>query len=127
MVLLFTHELVLASFSMVIVSVIFVIAFDRKQAKHFDSIKIRFSRNSLWGIFKECFPLFLGTFMSGYILTAPKYAIDQYLTDEIQSYFGFLLMPAFVVNLFSLFVFRPLQTRMAVLWHTKNKRLFPEL
>ncbi len=122
-----THSLIIASLSMVIVSVLFVVLFDRRKAKNYANTKLVFSVHSIIGIFGECFPLFLGTFMSGYILTASKYAIDLYLTDEIQSYFGFLLMPAFVINLFSLFVFRPLQTKMAVLWYAGNIKVFGKI
>lgn len=75
-------------------------------------------------LFLECLPLCIGSFMINYVVNAPKYAIDLYWGDEIQNYYGFLMMPAFVINLFSLFVFRPLLTTLAIDWDGRDFRGF---
>ena len=64
----------------------------------------------------SCFPLFVSVFVMLYISNAPKYAIDTYCTDVIQNRYSILFMPAFVINLFSQFVLRPMLTPMARLW-----------
>lgn len=115
-VLWFTKNLVIASLSMVFLSIAFLLVFDYRISRKFEVISSHYSIRNLCNLFVECFPLFLGAFMGNYIINASKYAIDTYWSDEIQTYYGFLLMPAFVVNLFSLFVFRPLHTRLAIFW-----------
>lgn len=115
-VLLLTKDLVMASLTMVILSVFFLALFDYRVSKQFECLSGHTSLKSIRRLFIECFPLFLGTFMGNYIINASKYAIDTYCGEEIQTYYGFLLMPAFVVNLFSLFLFRPLHTRLAIFW-----------
>lgn len=61
----------------------------------------------------ECFPLFIGAFLSAYVNNAPKKAIDSVLNDEIQGYFGMIFMPAFVINLFSTMIYRPITVELA--------------
>ena len=43
----------------------------------------------------DCFPLFLGAFLSFYIGNAPKYAIDRMMSNESQAVYGFISMPLF--------------------------------
>ena len=65
--------------------------------------------------------------MLSYMVNASKYAIDANMSNEIQNYYGFLLMPAFVINLFSLFGFRPMLTPMANYWEQRNKKEFTKI
>lgn len=122
--LLFTKSLLTASMIMCIVSIVIILLFDKQISAHYALFGFRFNLSAVKRLFWECLPLFIGSFMAGYIISAPKYAIDRYLTDEIQNYFGFLLMPAFVINLFSLFVFRPMLTTLAVYWEDDKKKEF---
>ncbi len=69
-------------------------------------------RKLLW----ECFPLFAGGYLSIYIGNISKYAIDKYMSEEIQACYNFVFMPVFVVGLISGFAFQPVISKMAVLW-----------
>ncbi len=92
-------------------------------AKAMVSIRLRFYKKELFTLFINCFPLFIGSFLALYINNVPKYMIDRYLTEDIQAFFNILFMPAFVINLFSEFIFKPLLTDIAVKWeqsHMKN-------
>lgn len=75
-------------------------------------------------LLNECFPLFLGGFLYLYICNAPKYAIDNCLSQESQAYFAILFMSVFIVNLLSGFIYRPLLTRMAICWVEKRNKEF---
>lgn len=72
----------------------------------------------------EGFPLFLSTFLSMYIANAPKYAIDAFLTDEIQAYYNFIFMPAFAVQLLANFIFSPIIDRYARIWTNREYKKF---
>lgn len=74
------------------------------------------SRSQIRRLLLDCLPLCLGSFIATYLANAPKYAIDLYLGETQQGYFLILFMPAMVVNLVSLMVFRPLLTTMARHW-----------
>ncbi|TFH53761.1 lipopolysaccharide biosynthesis protein [Actinomyces viscosus] len=67
-----------------------------------------------------CLPLCLASFISMYLANVPTFAIDRYLDSTQQGYFQILFMPAMVINLLSLMVFRPLLTSMASLWVGAN-------
>ena len=66
------------------------------------------------------FPLFLSLFLNMYISNAPKYAIDAYLTEEIQAIYNLIFMPAFMVMLLSNFIFNPIIKSYAELWFTDD-------
>ncbi len=69
---------------------------------------------SLVSLLKVCFPLCIGTTLANYIGNAPKYTIDQYMSDSSQAYFGYIMMPAFVILLFSNFIYQPLVRNLGI-------------
>lgn len=73
------------------------------------------------GILWECLPLFVAAFLNQYLANAPRFAIHAALGDEELGIFAIIYMPAVAINMLSLFVFRPLLTRMALRW-TEGKR-----
>lgn len=75
-------------------------------------------------LLKSCFPLFIGGFLSFYIVNAPKYAIDAQLSDEVQACYGFIAMPVFVIGMLNNFIFNPLLHSMAVLWGKRDISTF---
>lgn len=72
----------------------------------------------------NCFPIFVGSFLSFYIGNAPKYAIDAHLSDELQACYGFIAMPVFVIGLLNNFVFNPILNQMAYMWENKEYARF---
>lgn len=58
-------------------------------------------------LFKMCTPLVCMQFIMNYIIHAPKFAINMYLTNHEQSFFGYIMMPAACVNLLNLFALKP--------------------
>ncbi len=64
-----------------------------------------------------CFPMFLSGFMNSYLITAPKYAIDDLMNGSAQTVYNILLMPIFLINLLSLFIYKPMMVRMSEMWN----------
>ncbi len=83
---------------------------------------IQFSK--LFELMKNCFPLFIGTFLSFYIGNAPKYAIDATLSDELQACYGFISMPVFVIGLLNSFIFNPMLFHLSCMWEERKIKLF---
>ena len=75
-----------------------------------------FNLRGIAGILWECLPLFLAAFLNQYLANAPRFAIHAALGDEELGVFAIIYMPAVAINMLSLFVFRPLLTRMALRW-----------
>ncbi len=67
-------------------------------------------------LLKVVLPLFCISFLALYENNMPKYAIDRYLTDEIQACYGFVAMPVFVIGLLNNFIYQPTLVPMAVEW-----------
>lgn len=100
------------------------ICFNLTVFRNFFTGKFSWNGQAIKKLLWVCFPLFLGSFMMVYINNAPKYAIDTYMPAEyFQAYFNYLFMPAFVINLFSTFIFKPMVTTMAEVWVSNEKKL----
>ena len=100
--------------------------------KLFELPKIQIETGKISILFKNCTALFLAAFLTYYVTNAPKYAIDQYLTEEIQAYFGYISMPVFVVELLNCFLYQPQMVMLANNWEQKeyvsfNKRVLRQI
>lgn len=84
------------------------------------SLNIRGITGILW----ECLPLFIAAFLNQYLANAPRFAIHASLGDEELGVFAIIYMPAVAINMLSLFVFRPLLTRMALRWAEGKRKEF---
>ncbi len=81
----------------------------------------------IWNLGRECFPLFIASYLVIYIGNAPKYAIDKVMSSEAQACFTYIFMPVFVISLLSQFVYQPVISKMALLWHEKNIPLLKKM
>ena len=75
-------------------------------------------------LLKIVFPLFGITFLTFYVNSAPKYAIDACLTDEVQACYGFVAMPVFAIGLINNFIYQPVLVPMAMEWEQKQSDRF---
>jgi O-antigen/teichoic acid export membrane protein len=117
-----TKDLIIAGIAMVVVSVILLFIYDVRLVKIFNDIKIAISFEKIIPLIKAVMPLFISAFIMMYINNAPKYAINKYCTNIEQNKYSILFMPAFVINLFSLFLFRPILVDMAVKWNNYDNK-----
>ncbi len=73
-------------------------------------------------LMKNVFPLFCSSFFAFYVNNAPKYAIDIYMTDEVQACYGFVAMPVFVIGLLNGFIYQPTLVHMSIEWSEGKKK-----
>ena len=120
-----TKNLVLACASIILLNVITIIIFDFilvcKKLIDFD---VKVNMKNVWQIFKSEFFVFANSFAGIYVLNAPKYAIDSYLTEDVQAIFGYIMMPATVITLFTQFIFMPYLNKLKELYEQKNMKAF---
>ncbi len=126
-VLALTKNLMAASGSMILVSALLFVVFDLQLKKKYFPFTFGFSFNGLKRLIVEALPLFFAAFINMYMNNAPKYAIDAAFSDEIQNAYGIIFMPAFVINLFSLFAFRPLLTDLTRYWNERQMKPFKKI
>lgn len=106
-VLILSHDLFWAMVVAVISGVIGVYIFDILLIDAFQKKYFTWNKDSIIAILKDCFPLFVGTFLWTYLLSASRIAVDNVLTSEYQSYYQVLFMPVSVINLLATFLIRP--------------------
>ena len=117
-VLVLTKDLLLASFVCLGVSILVLWLTTMNAGRDYCQYRPEFSREKIRLLSLEGFPLFASLFLNMYIGNAPKYAIDAYLTDDVQAIYNFIFMPAFMVGLLANFIFNPILTSYAELWQS---------
>lgn len=115
-----TKNLIYACMSLPIVTLFIFIGYDLPHTIPFIAKEEKATKKNIWNIYKNEFFLFAGSFLTMYILNAPKYAIEQYLTNDIQAIYGIILMPASILPLFAQFVIAPLMNDLTNLYKEKK-------
>lgn len=117
---LMTQNLLVSTIIATVISGILAFIFVAATIENFGGFKFNFHWKDQKKLFKDCFSLFVGSYMSFYIINAPRYAIDANLSDEAQAYYGIIAMPIFVVALLSSFLYQPIITDIVKDWYEKR-------
>ncbi len=119
-----TKQLVLSIVLAIAAAFAGLFLFDIHIMRLFHKLTPLFHKEKVWGILKECFPLFLGSFLWTYILSAGRIAIDGNMASNFQSYYQMLFLPVNIVNLCATFVMKPLLPRLAESYSRKEWKEF---
>lgn len=125
--LLVTRNLMTTAVVSLIISSLGVLFFVVLPSRSLFSIRPVFAMRPIRALLVACLPLFLAAFLAIYLSNAPKFAIATYMNNDVQGYFAILFMPAFTINLLSTMLFRPLLTRMALVWAQGDRCGFTRL
>ncbi len=126
-VLIFTHDLLISTIVCLAVSAVTFLLTTVNVSREFCALTPSFEKMKMRLLFFNGFPLFVSLFLNMYISNVPKYAIDAYLTEEIQAIYNLIFMPAFMVQLIAHFIFNPIITTYAELWLAEEYSKFKEL
>lgn len=113
-------NVILASLMIVLANLIVIILYDVKNVLKVINKEEKVEIKNALRIFKTGFFVFAISFLGIYIMNAPKYAIDDYLNENLQAIYGIIVMPATVVGLFGQFIIHPYLNRVVELYN-KNK------
>ncbi len=125
--LLLTKSLSLAIAFMAGIYLLCTFLIDRVLIRNFGGFSTVFSFTVTKKLFIECLPVFLNSFFMTYIANAAKYSIDRYYSEDYLGIFNALYMTAFVVNLFSGFVLKPLINPLSVKYREGNYQEFSKM
>lgn len=126
MCLLITKDLIISFVVSLVVSIFLFLVLTIKPSNEYWMHK-RTDWKSVGSVLKECLPLGLWMFVNMYLGNFPKYAIDVYLSDEIQATFNYIFMPVFTINLLNTFIFQPLITKVSKYWQEENLKEFKKV
>ena len=113
----FTKNLIIACTALIIVNALILAIYDYLfvTSKLIDKDR-KLDKSNVLSILKSEFFVFVNSFAGIYILNAPKYAIDSFLTDNIQAIYGYIMMPATVMTLFTQFIVMPVLGKLKELY-----------
>jgi len=116
-----SQNLLFSTILSILFNVLIAIVFNYKvKQKYSLSAKGKFEIDKTIGLLKECFSLFISSFLFMYMTNAPKYCIDGVLIEDKQAVFSYIYMPVFIINLFSNFIYQPMLVKYAILWNDKK-------
>lgn len=104
---LLTKNLLLASFSLPIISLAFLIFYDIPRSRRLEKFTISPWSNDMMRILKSTSLPFSITVLSLIFVNVARYFIDIY-HPSMQGYFGILIMPLSLITLFFSFIYTPL-------------------
>lgn len=116
------NNLLIATFAAFFVSIFLIVIFSIYPSIKYTKIRLHFILRNLKNMMIECFPLFAAMFMLSYIINTPKYAIENTLEYDFQTYFNALYFPAQIIYLITSFIFKPLLNSMATNWSRLDTR-----
>ncbi len=122
--LIITKNIIFSLILMVLVECIIIYYVNIVTRKEHSPVKIKFDKQIGKDIYKRCYPLAICNFLSTYIINSSKFSVDRILGDEFQLYYTAVFMPNLVINLFSGFIFKPIQTLLAQQYVQKKIKEF---
>lgn len=124
---LITRNMIISILAMIIICIIIIICYDFKKVYTYIDFKVKVDKKNVWDIFKKGFFIFAISFLGMYVLNAPKYAIDTYLTNDFQTIFGIIVMPATIIGLVAQFLIHPYLNQIVSLYESKNLKELKKL
>ena len=103
----FTHNLILTIGSMILVMLVITFGYDLKNVKKLRFKIEKFNYENVKKILILGFATFAFSFLTQYVINAPRYAIDSLLSSDMQTIFGIIVMPATIIALLGQFVLQP--------------------
>ena len=124
-----TKNLILACLTLIIVNVVVLVVYDyllvtRKLINREDKV----NKKNVLSILRSEFFVFANSFAGIYILNAPKYAIDSILAnEELQAIYGYIMMPATVMTLFTQFIVMPFLGKLKEMFEKKDLKAIEKI
>lgn len=122
--LLCFKNLIVAIVLAMIYSALELTFFDLQLIKRISTIRVHFRMEKIFQLIKNCFPLFISSFLTTFIVNVPKNAIELNFDSSVQTYYNIIFMPSYIINLFCMFIFVPLYTSIANTWLNSTKDKF---
>lgn len=113
LIVVFSKNIILSSSSILIVNILFALIIERHAAKTANNWKFEIKTKEIKNILYQNFYVCFFTFLTSYIISSPKYAIDKYLIDDMQAIFNIILMPATFIYLLAGFILSPFMVEIS--------------
>ena len=120
-------NMIISILGIIIANIIMMIFYDFKKSKKYIDFSCKINKRNILKIFKNGFFTFGIAILGVYVLNAPKYAIDNYLSNDFQTIFGIIVMPATVIGLIAQFLIHPYLNQLVKLYESNDYNNFKKL
>ncbi|QNM06879.1 lipopolysaccharide biosynthesis protein [Qiania dongpingensis] len=127
LVVILSKDIVVASAAAVAAAVFAFAVFDLVMIGEFEPLRLSRAWGRVYHLLRDCFFLFIGSFLYLYICNAAKYAIDAHMTEEAVTYYTDIYLPTSTINLLSGFMFKPLLTTMGNSYEAGEWKKFKQI
>lgn len=107
---LITKNVLFAVISILISYIIVMVIYDFHNLSKSSFKNVKTNYNNVIQIFYKGFFAFIIAFLTLYLINSSRYAIDDMMSDNYQTIFGVIIMPATVMILFTQFIIHPFLT-----------------
>lgn len=107
-----TNKIILSEIMIIFINIIFILFYDIKEVKKLGLSIRKFEKGKVLNILKNGSSAFLFTFLSLYAINSSKYSLDGITSNELQTIYGIIFMPATIMNLLAQFVIQPFVLKM---------------
>lgn len=115
----YTHNLIIACFGIILISLGFLIFYDIPSAK-LGLIKTKFNKSKNIQLLKDGAYTFLFSFLTVYLLNAPRYALEMLGQNSLQAIYGIIIMPASFLSLVAGYIIQPFLVKISKFVKEKN-------
>lgn len=122
-----TRKMIISIISMIIVYIFIILFYDFRKVNKYIDFKVKVNIKNVYNILKKGFFTFAISFLGIYIVNAPKYSIDTYLTDNYQTIFGIIVMPATIISLLAQFLIHPYLNQILTLYEKGDLKTLRKL
>lgn len=109
---LLSSSMIIAVSALIVSQLIIFLFYDLKVKNKMKYSKCKIDVSRIKKIIVLGFSIFIVTILSQYLLQAPKFPIDKYLSDDKQTIYGIISMPATMMLLCSQFIIHPFLMKM---------------
>lgn len=111
---LITKNLILSCIGLIVVNIVFVYLYDKKNLSKIKMTKTIYSWKANKNLLIDGFFTFVLTFLGLYVINASRYAIDDLLEESLQTIFGIIIMPATFMGLFAQYIIQPILNKITI-------------
>ena len=121
------NNIFLSVIALVVVNILFFLLYDLRNFRSLNSNKIKLDFSNTKLIIKESLSIFIFSFLSIFLANVQKYVIVYYASDEIQSIFAMIIMPATVLSLVGYYLINPFINKLNNLYKNNDIKNFKKL
>lgn len=98
-------NLVITTAAMLLVAYVVIVFYDIPQARKNESFCLRWDKEAMYSLTKECLPLFLYAICLNAVVPIPRYFLERMAGSEVLGYYASVAIPASLIQLLASYIY----------------------